>query len=358
MTSRGQTLIELIVVLAISSLIFGAIMLTTSSSLQAMDHISQRNGVDQAALHAVNRISIDLGTALELKQTDPTTLKLTVPDITGDAVDDEIVYSWSGTAGAPLLRSVNGTPLPIAENVSACLFEYLQGADQARGIVPEDALEVNTVAEFWGFPTEAGTVYSTRPQLDLTPGRVLRVTFVAQADAEMLVRISFRAMKYLAAAGIKVTVVDPADTAQLAEGQISGASLGFSIAQCDVLLTGQAPDGRGIRAGRTYYILMTSSDPAIYGGTVEYDRIKTWAAGVTAWNNQFFFQFSSNGGATWADYGDTADLLFNLSGAKRRLHGRTDTITATLPKAVDVTIGVAEGLYRANQHARVRLLNF
>jgi hypothetical protein len=300
---------------------------------------------------------MDLTCALELRVAEPTRVRVLVPDVTGDGADDELEYAWDGTPGSDLVRSVNGTPQTVAENVSACTFGYLYSDTEKRIVLSEHGVEACTVAEFTGFPAEAGSVFNPRPTFELKTGRLLVETFVPKNDAEQATQIRVRAKRTSSGPDSIVRIVDAGDEAVLAEGRVLNSSLTGTVADCTVPLAWTAPDGRGLRRGSSYYVLMYSDGMASYSSSIEYDCIDRWETGVSAWPNDVFFQYSTNWGSTWQDLGDKADLLFTLYGQKRREHGRIDTAVDTRPKAVDVTVETCEGLYQARQHVQVRLLN-
>ena len=347
----GHTLAELIIVIGISSFMFLTITLMTSSTLQAMDHLSRRAEVDHEALYAVRRISMDLAYALELTDTQQTSITFTVPDITGDAVDDEIQYQLSGSS---LLRSVNGTSMSIAENVSLCSFEYVDGDQDATIILPEGEIEEVTIAECDGFPAGAGDMQVPRPLFEIKFGRAVVGRFVAKADAENACSLRIRG-----ASGTShklwIDLIDLTDMAWIAEGsvQIDGDP---TVEEYIVPLSWTPPDNRGIRKGRTYDILIYAQDAGAASGFVEYARIDGWADGVDDWDNQMMFYYWN--GFNWFHYGDKADLIFTLKGLKRRYHGRRDKLTTTSPKAVNMTIETDFGGYQSRRQTQVRLLNY
>jgi hypothetical protein len=75
---------------------------------------------------------------------------MTVPDRTGDSVDETIRYSWSGTAGDPLVYQFNGgTSLSLASNVQQFNVSAL-----ARSIAATSCILPGTVT-FQGTHSEA-----------------------------------------------------------------------------------------------------------------------------------------------------------------------------------------------------------
>ncbi len=347
----GHTLAELILVIGISSFMFLTITLMTSSSLQAMDHLSRRAEVDHEALHAVRRISMDLASALDLTDTQQTSITFTVPDVTGDAEDDEIQYQLTGSS---LLRSVNGTSTTIAENVLLCSFEYVYHDEDTTSILPEGEIEEVTIAEFGGFPAVAGDRQVPRPLFTIDFGRAVIEEFVAKADAEKASSLTIRGANGTGMP-LRIDLIDITDMTWVAQGTVLIAE-GPEVRDHIVPLSWTPPDDRGIRKGRTYFVMLRSEDGASPAGSVEYARITDWADGIDGWDNQMMFRYKL--GFAWEDHGDEAELVFTLKGLKRRHHGRRDTLTTTSPKAVNITIETDLGGYQSRQQAQVRLLNY
>ncbi len=68
---------------------------------------------------AVTRVRQDLGQALAVTELTPTRITISHPDITGDGLDDTVSYSWDGSTGSSLTRSVNGqNPVAMADGVA------------------------------------------------------------------------------------------------------------------------------------------------------------------------------------------------------------------------------------------------
>ncbi len=350
-TQTGHTLAELIIVIGISAFMFLTITLMTSGTLQAMDHLSRRAEVDHEALYAVRRISMALASALDLTATQQPSITFIVPDITGDAVDDEIRYQLSGRT---LLRSVNGTSTAIAENVSLCSFEYVYEDQDATIILPEGEIEEVTIAEFNGFPAVSGDERKPRPLFNVNFGRAVLERFVAKADAEKATSLKIRGANGLLIR-LRVDLIDKTDMTSVAHGTVLIAG-GSTVRDYIVPLSWTPPDDRGIRKGRTYHVMLQSEVGLTSAGSVEYARIDDWEDDVESWDNQMMFYYWD--GFTWADYGDEAELVFTLKGLKRRHHGRRDKLTTTSPKAVNMTIQTDLGGYQSRQQAQVRLLNY
>lgn len=108
------TLIELVIAMTI----VGMVVASTTGALQLFTLNGSRLQLSERHRSQVSlvmyRLKSELRLATLITDATGTSVTFTVPDITGDAVDDEIEYQWSGTSGDPLTRRLNAEP---AQNV-------------------------------------------------------------------------------------------------------------------------------------------------------------------------------------------------------------------------------------------------
>jgi hypothetical protein len=105
----GYSLIEMVVSLFTVSVL--SVGLSSSLYLATKGLASSdvtRSGFESTT--GLASLSADLREAKTITQYTSTDITATVSDRTGDGVDDQIQYTWSGSAGAPLLRRINGGP--------------------------------------------------------------------------------------------------------------------------------------------------------------------------------------------------------------------------------------------------------
>lgn len=132
---RAMTLAEVLISLSVVSLLFGAMM---SAILIASRAAAQTAGqADVSGVPAaLARLSDELSGATSITSMADRGITFVVPDRTGDGAPDTIQYSWSGTAGAPLVRTMGGVSENVAQAVQSLSFDWelraqaLDGTDQ------------------------------------------------------------------------------------------------------------------------------------------------------------------------------------------------------------------------------------
>ncbi len=103
----AYTLMEVVVSLFTVSVL--SVGLSSSLFLATRGLSSAENtrvGLDATA--GLASLEADIREAKTLTSYTSTQITATVPDRTGDSIDDQVQYTWSGTAGAPLERRING----------------------------------------------------------------------------------------------------------------------------------------------------------------------------------------------------------------------------------------------------------
>jgi len=114
----GHTLLELVVSVAVSSLLLGGIMSTVAVTIRATDETAGPWQAISAGRAALDEIAGDLAYAKSFDGQPAHAIELTVADRDGDSVDEAIEWSWSGVAGDPLERTCNGaTSVEMVDDV-------------------------------------------------------------------------------------------------------------------------------------------------------------------------------------------------------------------------------------------------
>ncbi len=155
-----MTLAELAVSIAVAGLLAGTIV---SSILIASHALPQRsagtNAVsDDAAL--LQELATDLAEAVSFTERSAQAVEFTVPDRTGDASPDVLRYAWSGTAGDPLTRRLNGGPAaPLAPAVQTFSLTYLVEKVEVRQ--RESTTHTSDLTLLAGFSGWTGVIATT-----------------------------------------------------------------------------------------------------------------------------------------------------------------------------------------------------
>jgi hypothetical protein len=137
----GYTLAEMMICLPLLTLFISGAFSCLAIMRQTIDF---QNGPGKARFQGalnVMRIGDDLRDALSFSIRNANDVEFTVPDRNGDAMDDKVRYSWSGTAGAPLLYKFNSLATEtIALDVNAFALSYQFGIDTAAPLEEELAI--------------------------------------------------------------------------------------------------------------------------------------------------------------------------------------------------------------------------
>lgn len=118
MKRRGFTLIELVVSLSVVGILITAIGSTIVVATRSLPTSGGLAETQASTGRALMLIGEDIRLATTATITSGRQLDLTLPDRTGDAASEAIVYSWSGTSGDPLVRSFNGVDNELVTSLS------------------------------------------------------------------------------------------------------------------------------------------------------------------------------------------------------------------------------------------------
>ena len=127
---KAFTLIELLAAMTTASILLLGMVSTIYVSLQGVDETASPAGQAIGEVSALAELEYDLLYATSVTNTSATGLQITVGDRNNDATSETITYSWSGTAGEPLNRSLNsGTAEVVIDNIQALKFTYIEDSD-------------------------------------------------------------------------------------------------------------------------------------------------------------------------------------------------------------------------------------
>jgi hypothetical protein len=111
---RGHTFLELVISVAIASIIFLAIASAILLGSHAIPDPSSPSLSATSSSAVVNQLAGELESALYVMERSATTISFTVADRNGDGMPERIGYSWSGVPGSPLTRQYNAGPVVSA----------------------------------------------------------------------------------------------------------------------------------------------------------------------------------------------------------------------------------------------------
>ena len=105
---KGATLVELLVSIAITTVLMLAIGSAMLIATQAMPNANGPANQIIVASEVAEQLATELQHAISVNSRSATMIEFTVADRDADQVPETIHYEWSGTAGGPLTRQYNG----------------------------------------------------------------------------------------------------------------------------------------------------------------------------------------------------------------------------------------------------------
>ena len=344
--ARAFTLVEVMVAMAILSVVIvgmtSAIVLATKSIPAAGSAAKQT--IDAADV--VGRISAELRYAITITERTTSSITFTVADRTGDSFPETIRYSWSGTAGDPLLRTVGG-------GAAATVLADVQAFDLSY-----DANVVLTELPGGGQSPEQLLAYYTSiswSDLDITttdwPGMYFQPTLPANATGWRVTKVSFWAKSHFPPDGEIAVQIQSADGSDLPSGTVltsanlAADGLNWMLHEYEeVALAGMS---RLLPTEGACLVLRQVSGSQPAGVLVD---MSGWGSGSA---NQSFLM-TLDGGQSWASSSGAA-LEYAVYGTYTADDIPQTVITEFIDRA-DLTIEVG-GAAAAAVHSSVHLLN-
>jgi prepilin-type N-terminal cleavage/methylation domain-containing protein len=138
----GFTLVEVVLASVILSIILLGLHSAMMLAWRASPERDSTNSSTSSAGQALDLLSADLAYAKSINASSATSIEFVVPDRTGDGATDTIRYSWTGTKGDPLLRSINGSDgVAVTTNVA----EFQLGFQKRSQLQPTTYAESSEV---------------------------------------------------------------------------------------------------------------------------------------------------------------------------------------------------------------------
>jgi type II secretory pathway pseudopilin PulG len=186
----GATLVEVLLGMAVSAILLGALSSAMVISAKAVpDAASPVKATLDAAL-AIDQLADELLVATSVGTRTPTAIEFTVADRNNDGSEEIIRYEWSGTAGTPLRRRYNaGVWVNILDDVHDLSLTYATYADTSSPSTATESTEMllagytgTNSTQNWSVQTNAWIGQYFVPSLpnDATSWKVTRVRVQAR----------------------------------------------------------------------------------------------------------------------------------------------------------------------------------
>jgi prepilin-type N-terminal cleavage/methylation domain-containing protein len=293
------TLLEMVVAVAVLSILsagIGSVFVLASRALPSSRGASETTITAAAAL---DQLVADLRIATRITAAAPTSITFTVPDRSGDGIDETIAYSWAG-AGSPVLRTYNdgaaSTLLASAASFALAYTRRVETTTQST-ITTQDSGEVllSSFAGWTGVTPTTATMGLSTTSWTSEAFTVDKVTIPSDVIRWYISKVSLRLGKsLLTSPSITVSVCLPASSGSPVAGTAVGSSATITpgllaltpgwldATFSDVSFTDPAIKNLVIRCKAT-----TS------GGLIEY--LNSSSAPVDAYT----FLYTSDSGGTW-----------------------------------------------------------
>ena len=152
----AYTLLELVVSMTAAAVLMGGLAACLHVSTQVYE--AQFSTVDTAIAAEVQaQIMHDVGRATSFTTRTADTVTFTVPDETGDSVEETLSYALDPNSGA-LNFTFNGTTTQLLSNVTTSQFTFLPRTITGSAATPSP-FDVNDWGTRWGDATSSGVVF-------------------------------------------------------------------------------------------------------------------------------------------------------------------------------------------------------
>lgn len=169
-TSRGFTLLEVMVSISISTVLFAALGSCIVIASRAYPSPNSPLSQSIAATHATDMMISDLRFAKTVVSGGNRSLVFTVADRTSDGVDDVIGYVWSGVAGDPLVRYFNSVATDtVITSVQRLDMAYdtrtITGTAATRTVLDRVLIDLESGAKGAARPTRSAVITIASPEI-------------------------------------------------------------------------------------------------------------------------------------------------------------------------------------------------
>ncbi len=334
---RAFTIAEMVVALSITMVLSVGIASAITIASKALP-VSNRP-VDQIveAARGAQLLTSELACATSVVSTGATSVKFAVPDRDADGHEETIVYAWSGKAGDPLTRTINGgAPIEVASGVQSFALSYTTRSSSTTTTTtsPTQSAEAE-LASFTGWPgvslpTVQNYTVSTTSWLCQSFGIIVPPGSTAVTFTKVTMK-----MRTTDATGGKFNI-----SIYKSSGTGSSAPTGSALVTAqtpDSSLSGTAswmpvPLTNGRIAGPGQYYSIVAS------GTVANAMTAQTYSYALAPDNGTMMGTSTNGGSTWTMQGNSRDTLFYVYGTFESMTTTTTTVNHNYLTGATVTL--------------------
>lgn len=332
---RAFTLVELLIVMAISSILFVCLATFTHSALHTTGVLQEKNLAEHAARMALARFTREASLATVIAAAEEYKLSFTCTDITGDGADDTVIYAWDRGART-LTRTLNGTTETFAENVDLFSLEYqYESEDEVTIAAPGDVLGM-TLARFAG--VSDGDAEDRGLHIQDGGYAVQHFTNAVEVPAATSVTIRARTVMLPPETDMLILVREVGSWLTVAQGTLQRSQLTTTYHDITVPLTWSGDD-TGMKPDKRYQLYIAPQDYWGYAGSIQYQRIL--AGAPLGGGLQFGYRQSH-----WTMYvhlGSMASMYFTLRGNLPVTTPRRSTVPVSILKKIKATIRITEG---------------
>jgi len=343
---RAFTLTELAVGLAIVSIVIvglGSAIVVASKAIPGAASPAQR--ALQAA-DCVDDIAAELTYATTINAAEANAIEFVVVDRTGDATPETIRYEWSGNAGDPLTRQVNGGAVQtILEDVHAFDLTY-HGPSTTEEQSGEGESAEQLLAHYAPLSWSSVTVTATD-----WPGQYFEPDLPANATGWRVTQVELWASSNWPPDGdvaVQVRSADildqPTDTV-LAQASLSAGSVSWIMAERRKLAVSGMANLSPLQGACVVVEHVSGDEPC-----------NVWIdmSGFGSSSGPQAFQMTLDGGQSWSS-SSAAGMIFSVYGT----YTAPDILqTVTVVTTRNVTLTVQAGDERGSAiHGGARLLN-
>ncbi|MGH7243448.1 MAG: prepilin-type N-terminal cleavage/methylation domain-containing protein [Phycisphaerales bacterium] len=323
------SLVELVLACALLAILLaagrGAIGLAQSAA--------RSRTVDQSVSlsGSLNDLTGDIACATHVIGVTSTSIGVVVPDRNGDGEDETIEYSWSGTAGAPLLRVVNsGTP----ETIVSRLQSFSIVSSQQTITVPDVGTK-NTERLVGGNSTSSGLKTTVITASNFRAGSFVPANLPATATSWNLTRVRVMVRQYSPVVGsfavqVQTTNGQVPTGVVLGEVSIAESDLSTSFGWKDVAFTNIS----NLSKINPLAVIVKRLSPAIEPCELQ----ATNSGGAMVAGNMYFS--SSTSGASWTTV-PAEDMIYAVYGIP---NSPAPTTTGTGVSSVRITAESSSGV--------------